>query len=730
MSTYEVENGPVSATEFVDFRSFVQKTGTERTSAMKKCSDYPMISVEDALVHVLRESDALEASTLPLSQCYGNRAWEEVRVQTPFPAFPVSIMDGYALCAPLKTGVYPVQQRVRAGDGEDVVLSSGEVVYITTGARMPAGADAVVKVEETSAVAVGDTTTEVRSKGMRGSDDTETHVRIDVDVPQSGINVRQVGSDMAVGELLVGSGQLLGPTEIGLLATAGVHTVQCFGKPKVGVLSTGNELVDISSPAPLQGSQIRDSNRAALLAAFRQDGYDVMDFGIVGDTHDALRAVLLQACRDCDVVVTSGGVSMGDADLVKPMLAELGSVHFGRLNMKPGKPTTFATINDVREGGGKNFIFGLPGNPVSCLVTKALFVDPCLRRLQGESSEGSLHTQLPAKLVGGSLKLDPERAEYHRGVVSLDPISGAATVRSTGNQRSSRLLSMGASNALICLAQGPGTIQEGDMVTVILTSASLQAVLPPPCDGRVNVHQKAATFDDTDTSSGQKDNENGMGMELTSLQSLGVITSALPSAPIPAPASVSKVNVGVEKIHMRVGLLTISDRASAGTYKDESGPEMAKLLELMEWPLLPHIMQSAIVPDEPKLIRQKIMEWIDSGSIDLLLSSGGTGFGLRDCTPEAVRPMLHREAPGIAQALLNEGLKHTPLAVLSRPVAGTRGSCFVATLPGSVKAVRENILALQPLLPRIMELLISNTCSGHSSTGVAQGNASMCDCCK
>jgi len=177
---------------------------------------------------------------------------------------------------------------------------------------------------------------------------------------------------------------------------------------------------------------------------------------------------------------------------------------------------------------------------------------------------------------------------------------------------------------------------------------------------------------------------------------------------------------------MRVGLLTISDRAAAGTYSDASGPEMAKLLLNMQWPLVPTIVQTAVVPDEPQLIRQKMMEWIDSGSVDLLLTSGGTGFGLRDCTPEAIRPMLHREAPGVAQALLNEGLKHTPLAVLSRPVAGTRGACFVATLPGSVKAVRENIQALQPLLPRIMELLIQNTCD-HAAAG---GVAAMCDCCK
>jgi gephyrin len=194
---------------------------------------------------------------------------------------------------------------------------------------------------------------------------------------------------------------------------------------------------------------------------------------------------------------------------------------------------------------------------------------------------------------------------------------------------------------------------------------------------------------------------------------------------------------------MRVGLLTISDRASDGTYEDKSGPEMRRQLELMNLSFAPIFAHSAIVSDEPLQIQQKLREWIDSGSVDMVLTSGGTGFGRRDNTPEAVKVLFHREAPGIAQALLAEGLKHTPLAVLSRPVAGTRGNCFIATLPGSAKAVRENLRALQPLLPRIMELLIDNTC-GHTPVAAADVNARAgdggvvsraphppsCDCCK
>ena len=167
---------------------------------------------------------------------------------------------------------------------------------------------------------------------------------------------------------------------------------------------------------------------------------------------------------------------------------------------------------------------------------------------------------------------------------------------------------------------------------------------------------------------------------------------------------------------MRVALLTVSDRASAGQYADLSGPEMRnQLLQMTQeesWPssLSFSVVAADVVPDEPSLIQQRICEWCE-GVADVVLTSGGTGFGPRDFTPEAVRPLLHKEAPGVALALIQEGLKHTSLAVLSRPVAGTRNSTFICTLPGSVKAVQENMAALRPLLPRILELLVADAVS-------------------
>jgi len=681
---------------------------------------------------------------VPLMECVGHRVSEEIRAVDPFPPFPASMMDGYAVCAPIEAGVYEVlASRIHAGDdvsssstspssSSPAVLQPNQVAYITTGAMLPPGANAVVKIEDTESPGLNG------GGGAREKGDAfgkvETAVNIKVSVSKEGVNVRQIGSDMQVGELLLQTGQVIGPAEVGLLATVGVTHVPCYGKPIVGVLSTGNELVD-PWQAP-HGSQIRDSNRAALMAAFIEEGYTCIDLGIVKDAASELRARLQDAASRCDVVITSGGVSMGDADLVKPMLEELGEIHFGRINMKPGKPTTFATIvrNQAAKkasgkavgGGGRQqqqnvLFFGLPGNPVSCLVTKALFVDPAMRRLQGASSTQCLHTQLEATVVGEApLALDPERPEYHRAILTFDAADGSkALVKSTGFQRSSRLLSMGSSNALIYLPQGTGSVQVGARVSVLLS----RPLIAPPTNGAISLHQAAALLDESSSSSSSSSSGSGSGSGSSGGDGGGnlyesfssVMSKQHPSSAIAAASEAAAGTSSKKKAIMRVALLTISDRASSGVYADESGPEMARLLLAMhndpDWALQVDIVKAFIVPDEPALIRKFIVEWVDNKLVDLLLTSGGTGFGPRDLTPEAIRPLLHREAPGIAQALINEGLKHTPLAVLSRPVAGTRHETLICTLPGSVKAVRENIAALKVLLPRIIELLQEGTCT-------------------
>ena len=628
---------------------------------MERKSPYDMIPVSTAIKLCLENALPLAATCVGLSECCGYALAEDITAADPFPAFACSIMDGYAVRAPLEPGVYEVASRVWAGAGAGAAVTEGSVAYIATGAKVPPGANAVIQVEATEAV---DSSSSSEEKAVR------ILKRVEV-----GASIRQIGCDIAQGELVLKRGQVLRPAEVGLLATVGVSSVPVFAKPVVGVMSTGNELVEVDQ-APL-GSQIRDSNRVSLLSAFRADGLPCVDLGVVRDVKAELEAALLRASELCDVVVTSGGVSMGEADFVKPLLQRLGTVHFGRLNMKPGKPTTFATLH---AGGKRTLFFGLPGNPVSCLVTKALLIDPALRRLQGADSAQCMHAQAKVRLTS-ALRLDPERPEYHRAMVAVDEISGELVAVSTGSQASSRLLSLCSCNALLCLPQRgeSGDLPAGSAVVALLTGP----VAPPP--PRACAHAQAALLD-----------------------------HAL--APPLAGSSGSTPNANPARMLMRVGLLTVSDRASNGIYLDESGPEIERSLVAFsalphkDWPVDSVIAVRAVVPDDVAAIQAKVREWVDGGLVDVLLTTGGTGFGARDFTPEAIGPLLERHAPALAQALVSEGLRHTPLASLSRPVAGTRGKAFICTFPGSVKGVRENIVALQRLLPRILELLLEGQC--------------------
>ena len=336
------------------------------------------------------------------------------------------------------------------------MLDKDKIIYITTGSRVPEGANAVIKIEDTS---------------KQESEGQDVLVNTTVAM-EEGVNIRAVGSDMQPGELVIQAGDKIGPSEIGLLATLGITEVPCQAAPVVGVMSTGDELVNPwETPT---GSQIRDSNRAALLTSFQQDGLVCTDLGIVRDTRETLRERMAAAVEQCDVVVTSGGVSMGDADFVKGLLAELGTVHFGRLNMKPGKPTTFASIPKQNSPGRRCYFFGLPGNPVSCLVSKALMVDPAVRRLQGLSSSKCLHSQIRVRTTQ-EYKLDPGRPEYHRVSVWFNNATQTFEAASTGFQRSSRLMSMRSANGLMLLPKGQGKTAVGTVMTVLLTDD-----LPPP----------------------------------------------------------------------------------------------------------------------------------------------------------------------------------------------------------------------------------------------------------
>lgn len=407
-------------------------------------SPYPMLSVADALDTVLGRSAVLPARTLPARRGLGAILAEDVRAVEALPPFPASVKDGYAVVAADGPGTYPLVGEVTAGRVADFSVTPGTVAYITTGAAMPPGADAVVMVERTQ-----------KFWARNGPAQVEIQARV-----RPGDDVRPVGVDVAPGELVLEAGARLGPAEIGLLATVGVTDVRVHPRPRVAVMSTGDELVEPG--APLGPGQIRDSNRATLIAAIEALGGEPVDLGISGDSQAELEATVKRGLASADILLTSGGVSMGDLDLIKPLLEHAGQVHFGRVRMKPGKPITFATVSmDQRT----SLVFGLPGNPVSSLVTFYLFAAPALRALAGYAQPRlpRVHARL-----AHSLPLDPERPEFHRATLGWDESERCYVARSTGSQSSSRLLSMRSANALLELPEGTGQLEAGAVVAALL----------------------------------------------------------------------------------------------------------------------------------------------------------------------------------------------------------------------------------------------------------------------
>ncbi|KAI8470687.1 MAG: molybdopterin biosynthesis protein [Monoraphidium minutum] len=428
-------------------------------------SQYKMISIPEAQATVLAHAPVLGPEEVALSAAVGRVLAEDVRARDSLPPFPASIKDGYAVVASDGPGEYPVAFESRPGALPADALTPGAVAYITTGAALPAGADAVVQVEDTEKLPPGE--------------GGPPRVRI-LKAAKPGQDIRPVGSDIERGAEVLAAGERLGPAEIGILATVGAPLIRTVRRPVVAVLSTGDEVVEPSAAAPGPG-QIRDCNRAMLLAAAGAAGADVVDLGIARDTEGHLEGAFLKAvAAGVDVLITSGGVSMGDRDLIKPLLARDGVVHFGRVCMKPGKPLTFATLPAAPAAAGgapvrDMLVFGLPGNPVSSFVCFHLVVAPALRKMGGGGAAAPLRRV--RVLLTAPLRLDPERPEYHRATICYGrfPGGGGAAAggcvwyaESTGNQISSRLLSARSANALLELPRAAGVLAAGSEVSALI----------------------------------------------------------------------------------------------------------------------------------------------------------------------------------------------------------------------------------------------------------------------
>ncbi|KAK3901607.1 Gephyrin [Staphylotrichum tortipilum] len=435
-------------------------------SRRHRSSPYPMHSVPDALAliaqHTPHPASTIAASVGPA--LVGSVLARDISSAEAVPAFRASIVDGYAVVVPPggdMRGVYPVVAVAHAAvSGKRRVLKEGEIARITTGAPLPEGATAVVMVEDTVLVST-----------VEGGEE-EKEVEILAEGVKEGENIREVGSDIAAGTTVLGKGELVTAIggEIGLLAAVGVSEVEVYPRPVVGVLSTGDEIVEHNrAHPPLQLGEVRDTNRPTLIAAARDCGYEVVDLGIARDRPGSLEEVLRDALRRVDLVITTGGVSMGELDLLKPTIERAlgGTIHFGRVAMKPGKPTTFATVPvKLADCGARvpKVVFSLPGNPASALVTFHLFVLPALHQMSGVSPPGL--PRVPVVLAH-DFPLDRARPEYHRAIVSVGR-DGVLAATSTGGQRSSKVGSMKGANALLCMPSGPEPLRKGATVDALL----------------------------------------------------------------------------------------------------------------------------------------------------------------------------------------------------------------------------------------------------------------------
>ncbi|TOD93469.1 bifunctional molybdopterin-guanine dinucleotide biosynthesis adaptor protein MobB/molybdopterin molybdotransferase MoeA [Vibrio parahaemolyticus] len=383
-----------------------------------------------SLVNTVSEIEACK-----IENAYGRVLAEDIISPVNVPQYTNSAMDGYAIRSDdVDRDSYQVVAEVMAGHAYDQPLEVGQAVKIMTGAPTPLNGDTVVMREQAS---------------LEGDKVTFDGANI-----KAGQNVRQAGEDLAIGSDVFTAGTRLASPEMGMIASLGFGEANVFRKLKVAVFSTGDE---VQAPGTEQkANSIYDSNRFTIMGMLEKLGCEILDFGILEDNEQLMIEALENASAQADVVMTSGGVSVGDADYIKLALDKLGQIDFWRINMRPGRPLAFGQINN------KPF-FGLPGNPVAVMVSFINFVEPALRKMQGEQGWKPLKVNA---IATENLRSRQGRTEFSRGIYELDD-TGRLTVRTTGKQGSGILRSMSEANCLIEISPAIDTVKAGESVTII-----------------------------------------------------------------------------------------------------------------------------------------------------------------------------------------------------------------------------------------------------------------------
>lgn len=401
---------------------------------MDHCAQPDLLSFDDALARILNQlAPITHTEIIYLDSALDRILATDIQAPINVPSADNSAMDGYAICI-ADTDTYQLIGEALAGHPFAGELKAGEAIRITTGGVIPSGADAVVIQENVARI--------------------DNLIKLQAQV-NTGDNIRCTGEDIAKDSTVIVTGTRLSPLHIGLLASLGIEKISVFKKIRVAVLSTGDELLQPGEKAV--SGKIYDSNRPMLIAFLQRLSVEIINIGCIEDNPDKLRKKFLSASQSADVVISSGGVSVGDADYTKNILLELGDIGFYKIAMKPGKPLAYGKFK-------KNncWFFGLPGNPVSSAVTFHQLVLPGLRQLSGEIF---LPVDTISAKVQTPLKKQPGRKDFQRGILSSG--KNGFEISSSGMQSSAVLSGMAKANAYIVLEQEKGKINAGETVQVI-----------------------------------------------------------------------------------------------------------------------------------------------------------------------------------------------------------------------------------------------------------------------
>lgn len=424
--------------DLTQITNFVVSFAKQPQQSGLSCSDIgTMLSVEESRARILAQIDPLDAAeTVPLKQALGQIVASDILSPVNVPQHTNSAMDGYAIRGDdLGRDAYQVVAQVMAGHHYNQPLLPGQAVRIMTGAPVPQFADTVI----------------MREQAHQEGD--QVHFDCARNTIKRGQNVRQAGEDLALGQAAIQAGTKVTAPELGMIASLGLDTVTINRPVKVAVFSTGDE---VQHPGEAQRANcIYDANRYTLHAMLTNIGCEVVDLGIIEDSEAALETTLRQATQHADLILSSGGVSVGDADYIKTVLNQLGQINFWRINMRPGRPLAFGQIQNTP-------FFGLPGNPVAVMVTFLQFVEPAIRKLQGHQWQ----PQILAARAAEPFRSRPGRTEYSRGIYQPDA-NGRFTVKSAGQQGSGILRSMSEANCLVEITPEQPGAETGDMVNII-----------------------------------------------------------------------------------------------------------------------------------------------------------------------------------------------------------------------------------------------------------------------